>query len=239
MSAAPEVIRWGAERARVGPWRGDGKVAQLTPTGDGVAPSEAFVRRCVDQAMSSGYSRVVTGALMASEAVAFRAAGFEVEQRLHLLRHDLRFIPEARALPRPTRLRRARAADRARVLELDGSTFPPFWRLGDAGLRDAIGATPTARFRVAVGSEVSGYAVTGRAGRAGYLQRLAVDPAAQRAGIGSALALDGLRWLARWRVTNAVVNTQVDNEAALALYERIGFRRQPVGLSVLALDLPS
>jgi ribosomal protein S18 acetylase RimI-like enzyme len=31
-----------------------------------------------------------------------------------------------------------------------------------------------------------------------------------------------------------VVNTQTSNEGALALYERLGFTRQPGGLAVLA-----
>lgn len=235
---AAEVIRWGREQARLGPWRGDRAVAQLTPTGDGAPLTEAFVRRCTGQARAVGYARIVTGALTAHEAAPFGAVGFEVEERLHLLSHDLRFIATDPGLPHRTRLRRARPADRPEILELDGTTFPPFWRLGDAGLRDAVEATPSARFRIAFfDGSIVGYAVTGRAGRRGYLQRLAVSPQHQRLGIGSVLALDGLRWLARWHAVSAVVNTQVGNSGAVALYERLGFRREPRGLSVLALDL--
>jgi ribosomal protein S18 acetylase RimI-like enzyme len=82
-----------------------------------------------------------------------------------------------------------------------------------------------------------GYAVTGRAGRRGFLQRLAVQPDHQRGGLGRALVLDGLRWLRRWRAERAVVNTQLENDAALALYENLGFRREPSGLSVLGAGL--
>ena len=82
------------------------------------------------------------------------------------------------------------------------------------------------------------YSIWGRAGARGYLQRLAVDPTHRRAGHGTALVVDGLRWLARRRADTAVVNTQVGNDTALSLYESLGFRRQPGGLVVLrtALD---
>jgi ribosomal protein S18 acetylase RimI-like enzyme len=84
---------------------------------------------------------------------------------------------------------------------------------------------------------VIGYAVTGRAGRQGFLQRVAVHPAHQRQGLGRKLVIDGLAWLKRWRVNRVVVNTPVDNRAALALYEGLGFRRQPRCLCVLTVEL--
>jgi ribosomal protein S18 acetylase RimI-like enzyme len=84
---------------------------------------------------------------------------------------------------------------------------------------------------------VAGYAITGRAGPRGYLQRLAVDPSVQRQGIGAALVADGLRWLRRWGAREVLVNTQVGNGPALALYEALGFRLQPDGLAVLRRDL--
>jgi hypothetical protein len=39
-------------------------------------------------------------------------------------------------------------------------------------------------------------------------------------------------------VERAVVNTQTTNEVALTLYQSLGFRLEPVGLSVLATELP-
>jgi ribosomal protein S18 acetylase RimI-like enzyme len=237
VTAQADVIRWGPERARTSPWRGDGSVAYLTPVPDAPVPSAAFVRRCCDELAARGYRQVVTNALSAAEQPGFRAAGFEVAERLHLLAHDLRSLPPTP--PIPGRLRRAADADRPIVLTLDEAAFPPFWQLGDIGLDDAIRATPRARFRVAElpDQALGGYAVTGRAGRRGFVQRLAVRPDLRRQGLGAALVLDGLRWLRRWRVDRAVVNTQLDNTAALSLYERLGFRRQPTGLSVLSCAL--
>ena len=77
----------------------------------------------------------------------------------------------------------------------------------------------------------------GRAERVGYVQRLAVHPRAQTAGLGLALLQDGLRWMRLRGARSAYVNTQDDNERALRLYERAGFRRLPVGLCVLGRDL--
>ena len=84
---------------------------------------------------------------------------------------------------------------------------------------------------------IVGYAVTGRAGPRGYLQRLAVHPDHQRAGLGGALVVDGLRWLRRWGAKEVLVNTQEGNEPAVRLYEALGFELRPEGLAVLRLAL--
>lgn len=227
------VIEWGRERARTGPWRGDRQVAYLTPLPDGPLPTPAFVRRCLAQLAAEGFERVVTGALSPAEQAGFLAAGFTVEEELYLLSRTLDHLPEPG--PSPGRMRRSTPADLEAVLDIDHLSFPPFWRLDEAGLDEAVQATPKARFEVAeVQGRVAGYAITGRAGRRGYVQRLAVHPDVRTGGIGSALVLDGLRWCRRWRATQAVVNTQLTNATALRLYERLGFRRQPTGLSVLS-----
>ena len=79
--------------------------------------------------------------------------------------------------------------------------------------------------------------IFGRSGTVGYVQRLAVAPLHRAQGVGRGLMLDGLAWLARRRVQTVFVNTQHDNTIALALYESLGFRRQPTGLQILALPL--
>lgn len=233
-AAKLDVISWGRERVRTSPWRGQDRVACLSPLPNAPLPSAPFVRRCTSQLRAQGFDRVLTTALAPAEQAGFLAAGFEVEERLHLLAHDLRRVPPAV----PARLRRARADDRPAVLALDGVAFPAFWRIDEAGLREALAATSAARFRVSgEPPHLQAYAVTGRSGRRGFLQRLAVHPAAQRRGLGRALVVDALHWLHRWRVDRAVVNTQLSNEAAVALYESVGFRREPGGLCVLSLEL--
>jgi ribosomal-protein-alanine N-acetyltransferase len=227
----PDLRRYGADRLRVGPWRGDARVAYVAPAPDAPPPSADAVRHCLEELAAAGYVEVVTGALAPGEQAVFTAAGFRVREHLHLLAHDLVDLPEQPSVP----MRRCRRVDRPAVLAVDGRAFPPFWRLDEGGLNDAIDATPVARFRVAPGDgDIVGYAISGRSGRRGYLQRLAVEPAHQGRGLGTALVIDGLRWMRRRGVSRAVVNTQTSNEGALALYERLGFTRQPGGLAVLA-----
>lgn len=228
-----EVVRRGHERLRVGPWRGDHRVAFIAPVGSNVPPTASIVQHACEVLEHRGFARVLTGALEEREQRGFVEAGFTQHEHLHLLIHDLAAIPEAP----PVRVRRAWQGDRSAALAVDGAAFPPFWRLDRDGLREAITATPSARFRVGIDRSIVAYAVTGRAGRRGYLQRLAVQPDHSGYGFGRALAVDGLRWLATHQAQQAVVNTQADNERALALYEGLGFRLQPRGLDVLARPL--
>jgi GNAT superfamily N-acetyltransferase len=111
--------------------------------------------------------------------------------------------------------------------------------LDSDGLDEAIEATPSSRFRVATrDGRLVGYAVTGRAGSQGFLQRLATDPDHAGTGIGTALVLDALRWATRRRVRRVLVNTQNGNRRALDLYRRIGFEPTPTDLVVLTRSIP-
>jgi ribosomal protein S18 acetylase RimI-like enzyme len=193
-----------------------------------------MVRRCVDKARASGYDSVLTSAVSPHESEVFFDAGFEVHERLHLLALDLDQMPEAPALP----LAKAARRDRPAVLELDDLSFDQFWRLGPVGLKDAIGATPTSRFRVGFRDHhLVAYAITGVAGRYGYLQRIAVHPDVRRSGWGHALVADALRWIWRHGGARAYVNTQLENSGALALYQSFGFEVIPAGLWVLGRTL--
>lgn len=227
------VVRLGPERLRMGPWRGDARVACLAPVADTPGPTPAMVQHCCTMLERQGFSEVVTAALSIHEQRGFLLSGFEVREELHLLSRDLDTLPRAPDAP----LRRGRRRDRRPTLEIDAMAFPPFWRLDETGLVDAMAATPSARFRVAGHGRVLGYAVSGRAGARGYLQRLAVHPEAQGQGLGRALVLDGLRWMRRGGVIRAMVNTQVENDRALQLYQSMGFQMEPTGLAVLVRRL--
>ncbi len=227
-----DTLRWPGGWARLGPWRGEREVAYLA-VGAQRPPSAEVLDRCLHTLRGRGYQRVLTNALAPAEALPFVDAGFAVHERLHLLAHDLADVPGA-----DHDTRRARPDDHPAVLGLDQRAFRPFWRLDRDGLDQALDATPSTRFRVVEGPDgLVGYAVTGRADRRGYLQRVGVDPSAQGSGVGRALVADALRWLRRHRAHDAVVNTQLDNVAALALYRSCGFRELPSGLCVMSRAL--
>jgi ribosomal protein S18 acetylase RimI-like enzyme len=222
----------GKDRFVVGPWHDDPTTAYV-----GIAPSRstltsrAAVERCVDQLEREGYRGAVTAALRANDAHVFSTAGFDVKERLHVLRHDLRGDVGNRADPR---IRRARRRDRPAVLEVDRLAFDSFWTLGPDGLDEALNATTSVRFRVLDDPAVVGYAVCGRAGEIGYLQRLAVHPDHLRRGVASALVADAVLWLRRRRCRLMLVNTQESNRGALALYQHLGFQLETEHLTVLS-----
>lgn len=224
----------GNQRFLVGPWHDGTDIAYVS-----VAPASRFpptsgaVIECVRHLENAGYSSAVTAAMRPSESAAFSAAGFAVRERLPILRHDLTGDLHTQRGP-DLPIRRARRIDRGDVLALDAQAFESFWHLGAEGLREALDATTSTRFRVMGGAEIVGYSICGRTLDIGYLQRLAVHPDQLRSGIGSALVLDALRWLKRRRSRAMLVNTQESNSDALALYENLGFVYEQDYLSVMA-----
>jgi ribosomal protein S18 acetylase RimI-like enzyme len=220
-------------------WRGDREVAYLAPVPDAPLPSADFLRRCLTVLAERGFNRVVTAALSPQEQGGFLAAGFEVTEELHLLAIDLDGLPP---VPTDLPLTRVRWNQRDQILAIDRAAFSSFWQFDDHGLAEALRATPRTRFRAALAPSsderrFSGYAICGRSGPRGFVQRLAVHPDFQRQRLGRGLLLDGLNWMRRRGVARSVVNTQLDNAAALSLYLETGFRREPSGLSVLSAGL--
>jgi ribosomal protein S18 acetylase RimI-like enzyme len=235
---ASAVIRLGRERARTGLWHGEDDIALITPVPDAPFLSADFIRHCLRTLSDQGFTRVVTGALSPLEQAGFLAAGFDVEEHLTLLAIEL--LDQLPPVPPGLPIRRVPRWRRPEVLAVDRSAFMEFWQFDSTALMDALSATPSVRFRMIVGDngEAAAYAICGRSGGRGFVQRLAVRPEVQRTGSGLRLLLDGLHWMKRHGVTRAVVNTQVGNDAALSLYLKTGFREEPTGLSVLSTGLP-
>ena len=201
-----------------------------------VLPSAPEIVRWLGGLSRLGYARVRTAALATPDQRPYREAGFAALEQLVLLRRELD-RPPARAA---RKVRRATRAEWALLPGLDAAAFGDAWHLDRAAIDDACRATPRHRLRVADGGQGPvGYVVHGRAGRTGYIQRLAVRPDATGQGWGTALVVDGLRWMASTGCVEALVNTHDDNERALALYTRLGFTPLPDGLVVLGSALGS
>lgn len=219
-------------RLRVRAWRNDRRLAELItePMGGLVSPAE--VGAALADASAQGFTGVVTPALPPYEWRPYLDAGLEIRERLHLLGRDLLALPADGDQPL-VRVPRARFADLVRI---DHAAFDGFWSMDEAAIREAMRATLSSRLRMTAAA--TGYALFGRAGERGYLQRLAVHPDAQGQGLGTRLVVDGLRWLRRRRVTEVLVNTQESNTHAVDVYEHLGFRHRPGGLAVLHAELP-
>jgi len=225
---ARRLLDLGSGTLRVTPWRGDEAIAHLTPYTRRPFTS-GRLRQVLDQLRFDGFDQAVTSALSPTEQKPFLECGFSPRHQLVLLQHRLQDLESNRSVA----LRRGRRRDRDTALSIDAQAFTGFWTLDRTGLEDAISATPSSRFRLALDPGPVGYAVCGRAGDAGYLQRLAVDPACRRRGIGRSLVADGLGWMARRGARCGFVNTADDNQGAIDFYLRLGFEQLPDGLAVL------
>lgn len=224
-------------RARLGSWPYEPAVAHLVLLDHHMVPTASDIDRWVGDAAASGATRVRTGALFPDAAPAFTRAGFEPIDRLTLLSRDLSTGARSgapRSASRGIRLRRLRPSGLDDAARIDRRSFDPPWADDAAALGDILTATPQHRARCAVvDGEPRGFAITGRAGRVGYVQRLAVDPLARRRGVATALLDDSFRWLTRRSVRTVLVNTATDNDAALALYSRHGFVALPGELVIV------
>lgn len=193
------------------------------PTGDDLTEAAAAAR-------AGGAEVLRTSALFPSAADVVLAAGFDVIDRLALLRivldDSLDRSLEARfgvATPATDPLRRWHHERAARI---DQEAFGSMWGNDAASLRDIRTATPVHRARCTrEGRQVTGFAISGAAGDTGYIQRVAVSPAHRRRGAARTLVVDALQWMRRRGFSTAYVNTGVANVAALALYEGLGFAR--------------
>ncbi len=232
----------GNSRVRVVPWQGDAFTALVGPKLTGRGPGVGDILDCLASLQQLGVERAVTPALNPQDTQPFLQAGFQQRERLHLLAYPLLpGQPSSALLRRSVRLKAGRAWHRDSVIAIDKMAFDSFWQFDRRMLDEARRATPAHRFRIATAprsKSVIGYAVTGRAGQRGYLQRLAVAPSVQGQGIGTALIQDSIHWLQRRGVRTAYVNTQERNEGAFQLYQRLGFLPQPEGLVVLSWDAP-
>jgi ribosomal protein S18 acetylase RimI-like enzyme len=163
--------------------------------------------------------------------------GFEPVNQIVLLEMDSQFAPA----PRPTanwHIRPMAPGDLPRVTDLDAAAFDPLWRNSLEGLASAFNQACYASV-AEDDSGLIGYQLSTGGAFGTHLARLAVQPAAQGRGLGAALVHDLIAHVPRDREPRLTVNTQADNRASHALYERLGFRRTGERFPVLATDVAS
>jgi ribosomal protein S18 acetylase RimI-like enzyme len=213
----------------------DPATAQLVILDSTRVPTSAHFEDWASRLAAQGFETMRTGALAPRQALQAEAAGLHCVQELVLLEANPPYVVrKARH-----RTRRARTRATGAMAAVDRAAFPSPWQLDAEMLDDVRTATPASRVRVVAGlagrrsaTPVAGFLISGRAGRNGYIQRLAVMPDAQRLGVATALLADGLAWLRRWRADRVFVNTHVENAAALELYRSTGFSDLPDRLRV-------
>src|SRR5690606_9749753 len=116
MSAHRPLLHGGGD-VRVTPSRGDLSTAYLVASPG--RPSPSAVRLVVASLAADGWRAALTGALPPPDQRPFLQAGFEVHERLHLLRRAIDDIPDAP----DAGLRRSRRRDRDAIVTLDEAAF--------------------------------------------------------------------------------------------------------------------
>jgi [ribosomal protein S18]-alanine N-acetyltransferase len=130
--------------------------------------------------------------------------------------------PLARKLPYYIRIMNYDDLDA--VHALDFAAFEPVWQhsrdLLEIAFQDAAIATVAEDHHGILGYQVSTVNATD-----GHLARLAVHPRAQSSGVGYTLIRDLLSNFRRRGIPRVTVNTQTNNNASLALYQKVGFHK--------------
>jgi ribosomal protein S18 acetylase RimI-like enzyme len=107
---------------------------------------------------------------------------------------------------------------------LDELAFEPLWQISLSTLTRSYQQSAYSTI-AEIDGEIVGYQISTATTFSAHLARLAVMPNKQRSGIGTALLNDLQSHFHRQRLRFITVNTQSDNHASLALYERHGFLR--------------
>jgi ribosomal-protein-alanine N-acetyltransferase len=123
----------------------------------------------------------------------------------------------------PCRLRPATAADARAIADLERRVFSDPWSA--ESIRETIGMpwmfTQIAEDRAGA---LAGYVFCREVAGESELLNLAVDPALRRGGVGRILLDAALQWLTLRGAHETFLEVRESNAAAIALYERVGFR---------------
>jgi ribosomal protein S18 acetylase RimI-like enzyme len=152
-------------------------------------------------------------------------SGFENHQQIVMLEwRGYAKQPMIRQDASGIRIRKMVADDLPEVEKTDAASFDPLWQNSLETLRRAF---DQALYATVAENEtgIIGYQLTTGGVQRAHLARLAVHPAVQGKGAGSALLSDLFTYISYAGISRLSVNTQNDNQASLSLYQRMGFVR--------------
>ncbi len=223
----PLTFRRAWARAAARPWNDAEPSASLRL----IRGSGQFLQACTELLLLHDVPAVLSPPLPTGGRRTWLKIGYEEHLQLALMRCELDRMP-----PPPDHLVvETEAARMDEMLAIDQAAFSPFWRFDQYGLGEAMNATGRSCILVIRDAEggLAGFAVVGFGTAIAYLQRVAVHPRWQGQGMGRSLVRVAMRKARTDGARVMLLNTQLDNDPALSLYESEGYIRLPEPLWLL------
>lgn len=221
----PVILRRGWALAHARPWNRSRPDAHLRL----VRGSSGFLTAAADLVLDLGSVSVISPPLLAGAQQPWLRAGFVPYAPLRLMRKQ---VGPTTTPERPVTV----VADDQwrRIVAVDAAAFGDKWKADLPALTEALRSASTANvLGTFEGALLVGYAIVAVSSPTAYLQRIAVDPAYQRSGIGRSLTRAAHEWARRRGARWLVLNTKPNNDAALELYLSEGFETLPDRLELL------
>lgn len=223
---APVSITRNWAKAHARPWNDETPDAFLRLDRGGVA----FLNETSDHLAELSGHGVYSPAVFGSSARIWEKSGYRPAFELDMMERSLNQGTAAPASP----VTETAVPYWSDLMSIDLAAFTGFWRMSEAGLREAAGAaTKSAVFTVEDDGETIGFAVVGIQWGVSYLQRIAVHPDHVGSGLGTDLVRASIAWARHTSAPVMVLNVRPENSRAIALYEKEGFSKTASPLQVL------
>jgi GNAT superfamily N-acetyltransferase len=225
----PLTIRKGWSKAVARPWNDevlDAAVRLERGSGE-------FLRSVAECLVDIGSGSVYSPALYPEATAVWAKAGFTPFGRLEVME-----MPIGPGITPPRHpIEATRNPNWGPLVSIDRSAFERFWRMGEAGLVEAMRATPrSVVLEARLDGELAGYSLAGAQTILSFLQRVAVAPGFAGQGVGTSLVRASLAWAAARGSRVMVLNVRPENDRARQLYRREGFEMRDFHLELLRFD---
>jgi ribosomal-protein-alanine N-acetyltransferase len=225
----PLTVRRGWARALARPWNDEFLDAAVRLE----RGSSEFLHAVAELLAPMGTGTVYSPALYPEATRVWSKAGFALFSRLDVM--EIRLGPGLTPPRHP--ISPVRDPVWSSLVELDRHAFEGFWSMGEAGLVEAMRATPRSVVLEAwLDGALAGYALAGAQTMLSFLQRVAVAPVYSGQGVGTSLVRASMAWAAARGARVMVLNVRPENDRARLLYEREGFEMRDIHLELLRFD---